>query len=465
MLWSALAVAAVTLLAGLTAGAVIRRNLINESESELLRQANATATLVLSAVRDAVPASDRADAVSVGRTLEIAKSVGGHDYVEARVVGLPGDRRGVLNIETPLLDALGADPLLDQISEVEVAGEPVLAYVRAVPFTARVEARIEIAIGRTEPLLSGNLLVRPLLLSLAAGAILAVILASWIANHVGRRLDRLEATSRAIAAGDFTVRAPVDGNDDVARLGGALNDMAVQLDASRRRERDFLMSVGHDLRTPLTTLRGYAEALDTGEVDAADLPRVGAVLHRQTDRLSRLVDDLTLLARLEAREFSLRPERVELTAHVRGVIDAHRPRADELGVGMRTELDEVGTAIVDPDRAGQILENLLSNALRYTPEGGAVTISLLDEVDKVVLAVADTGPGIDPEDLPRVFERLYVAQRYRPIRPEGSGLGLAIVNELTTAMGGLVSVASELGKGTTVSVALPRAGGVESSHP
>lgn len=456
VLWSALAVAAVTLLAGLVAGAAIRRNLVNESEAELLRQAEATATLIVVSIRDAVPATDRTNNVPIARTLEIARSVGGHDYVEARVSGVAAERLVVETPDTPLLDSFAGDPPLDQVTETDVDGEPVLAYARSIPFNSRSEARILIAIGRKEPLLAENILARPLLFSLGIGAILAVILASWVARQVGRRLERLEATSRSIADGDFSVRARVDGDDDVARLGAAFNDMVAQLDEGRRRERDFLMSVGHDLRTPLTTLRGYAEALDAGEIDNDDLSRVGAVLHRQTDRLSRLVDDLTLLARLEAREFTLRSEEVELTAHIRGLVESHRPRAEAMDVSLESAIAEVGMVQIDPDRVGQIVGNLLSNALRYTPEGGTVTVGLQGVVDTVALTVSDTGPGIDPEDLPRVFERLYVAQRYRPVRPEGSGLGLSIVKELTAALQGSVVVESDLGSGTRVIVEIPR---------
>jgi two-component system sensor histidine kinase BaeS len=446
----------VTLLAGVVAGAAIRRNLIQESEAELLRQAEATATLIVVSVRDALPSTDRANVVPVARTLEIARSVGGHDYVEARVIGVPGERVVIETPATPLIDSFSGDPPVDRIAETNVDGDPVLAYVRSVPFNARSDARILIAIGRTEPLLSENILTRPLLFSLGVGAILAVFLASGIARQVGKRLERVEAASMAIAAGDFSVRAPVDGTDDVARLGKAFNNMAAQLEEGRRRERDFLMSVGHDLRTPLTTLRGYAEALDTGQIAQDDLGRVGEVLHRQTDRLSRLIDDLTLLARLEAREFTLRPEEVGLAAHINGLVEGHRPRAEGMDVNLENAVAEVGLVYVDPDRIGQILGNLLSNALRYTPEGGTVTVSLQAVANTIALTVADTGPGIDPEDLPRVFERLYVAQHYRPVRPEGSGLGLSIVKELTTALGGSVVVESALGAGTKVSVEIPR---------
>lgn len=457
-MWSALAVAAITLVAGLIAGAAIGRNLVNESETEVLRQAEATATLILSSVRQNLPVDDEADGASILRTLEIAKAIGGHDYVEARVVGTERSRFSNFSLPaTPLLDALGPAPDLDTIVEIQVAEEPVLAYVRGVAITPRGEARMLIAIGRSEPLLASNLLIQPLLLSLGTGALLAAILASWVAGHVGRRLDELGDASLAIAAGDFTVRAPEDGNDDVARLGASFNEMVRQLEDGRRRERDFLMSVGHDLRTPLTTLRGYAEALDAGEIEQQDLDRVGGVLRRQTDRLSRLVEDLTLLARLEAREFTLRPEVVDLGPHIAGLVDAHQSRAAAMSVTLDLDVADVGMLEIDPDRVGQIVGNLVDNALRYTPDGGTVTTRLVSTAEQAVLSVEDTGPGIDREDLDRVFERLYVAQRYRPVRPEGSGLGLSIVKELVDAMGGSISVTSVLGQGTTVAVAFANA--------
>jgi two-component system sensor histidine kinase BaeS len=366
---------------------------------------------------------------------------------------------------TPLLDSMGDDPPVDQISSTEVDGEPVLAYARAIPLRPRGDAVVLIGIGRTEPLLATNILARPLLFSLGIGAILAIILANWVAGFLSQRLQRLETTSRTIAAGDFSARAPAEGSDDVARLAAAFNEMAAQLEESQRRERDFLMSVGHDLRTPLTTLRGYAEALQAGQVDEEDLPRVAGVLHRQTDRLSRLIEDLTLLARLEAREFTLRPEPVELSAHLGEIVESYRERAEHAHISLATQIADTGVVMIDPDRIGQIAGNLLTNAMRYTPEGGSVNVGLIGTPEEVVLTVGDTGPGIDPEDLPYVFERLYVAQRYRPLRPEGSGLGLTIVRELSDALGGAVSVDSALGEGTLVTVRLPRtapAGGATS---
>ena len=143
-----------------------------------------------------------------------------------------------------------------------------------------------------------------------------------------------------------------------------------------------------------------------------------------------------------------------MAAHLKEIVEAYRTRADELRLRLDASVEPIGEAFVDPDRLGQILGNLVDNAFRYTPEGGTVTVQLGAKPDGFVVTVADTGPGIDPEDVPRVFERLYVAQRYRPVRPEGSGLGLSIVKELVDAMGGMIDVASEPGRGTTVFVSL-----------
>jgi two-component system sensor histidine kinase BaeS len=127
-----------------------------------------------------------------------------------------------------------------------------------------------------------------------------------------------------------------------------------------------------------------------------------------------------------------------------------------LRIRLEVAVEPVGTVTLDPDRIAQILGNLIDNAFRYSPEGGSVTVRLAPQDQGFVVSVADTGPGIDPEDLPRVFDRLYVAQRYRPVRPEGSGLGLSIVKELVDAMGGSVAVASTPGRGTEVTVSMPQ---------
>ncbi|MFQ5554630.1 MAG: sensor histidine kinase [Acidimicrobiia bacterium] len=464
--WGGVLVAVVVLALAATAGAVIRQQLVRRSHDELTRQAEVAARLVQrtdlasfilgtdtgrQTRTDQRPARQETAALVIGRLLEVVKEVGGHDYLEAARVTPSG--LAVLVEDPEVLGQVPAGLENGNGLEIEVDGHPVIASVRTVPIGEG--AHLRIAFARDEPLLDTALFTRPLLFALIVGAVLALLLAFAVSRRLGKKLDPIEDAARAIADGDFGARVPVTERDELGRVAAAFNEMAGQLQGARERERDFLMSVGHDLRTPLTTIRGYAEALDGGDVEGDDLPRVAGVLHRQTDRLSRLVEDLMLLARLQAREFTLRPERVDVAAHLKEVVDGYRTRADEVRLRLDARLDPVGVGLIDPDRIGQMLGNLIDNAFRYTPEGGTVTIALARTVPGFEITVTDTGPGIDPEDVPRVFERLYVAQRYRPVRPEGSGLGLSIVKELSEAMGGVVSVASTPGQGTSVTVRLP----------
>lgn len=437
------------------------RNAVQEREREdLFRQSTVTANRIRLALAevDFEPGVDLAGRVvelssRVELILNEARDLGGHDIVEAALK--VGDEPAVALSENPqLLTQIPSDVTDRDVLSVVADGEAMLATVQRIPLE---QAGVEliVAIGTTEPLFPVQVFTRTLLLALGAGALVAAVLAILFSWTTGRRLKGLELASASIAAGDLSARAPVTGDDEITEVSLAFNDMAGQLEAARARERDFLMSVGHDLRTPLTTIRGYAEALDAGQVDADDLERVAAVLHTQTDRLSRLIEDFMLLARLEAQEFTLRPERVDLASHVKEIADGFLARADAAYVRLELDLEDVGRVVVDPDRIGQICGNLLDNAFRYTPEGGLVRLTLERIDGRLRISVGDSGPGITPEDLPRVFDRLYVAQRYRPIRPEGSGLGLAIVNELVAAMAGEVSVQSALGRGTTFSVTLP----------
>jgi two-component system sensor histidine kinase BaeS len=449
LLFGTMAVAAVTLVAGIIGGILIQREVRNAAQRELFRQGQVTAELVEREL-ERTPLRNRGQVAAV---LESVQLVGGHDFVEAALL-LPGGRVSPLGDDAVLIPKLPLEFADRGIVEVDVEGTAVLATVRRVSVGNRDRRDMVIAIGRIEDLGVASVITRTVLFALIAGALLAVALSIGLSKTLGSRLEAISGAARSYADGDFTARAPASGSDELAAVGRAFNDMAAELDDARRRERDFLMSVGHDLRTPLTTIRGYAEGLDTGAVPPEDIERVAGVIHVQTDRLSRLIEDLMLLARLEAREFTLRSEPVDLAAHIKETIDGARIRADAARVRIEADLQPVGLLPVDPDRVAQIVTNLIDNALRYTPEGGRVVVALEPTAVGARIVVADNGPGIEPEDLPHVFERLYVAQHYRPVRPEGSGLGLSIIKELIDAMGGVVEVTSQPGVGTAVSVVL-----------
>lgn len=452
--WGLVAVAvAVLAIGGGTAALLIKRSVDDSVRTEFARQAEATARVIeasLSGPRRG-PQSP-----AVAELLTVAALIGGHDYVQAARIGEGGAVEGV-GASQELIAQIPGDlvDLTQRVQfEAEVDGERITAY--AFPVRLGPRNTIVVVIGTNLELVPWGDAAARFLWALGLGVLLAALLAGWLARSLGHRLDPLRAASRRVAGGDLTARIPVDRRaDEITEVEGAFNEMADHLQAARLREREFLVSVSHDLRTPLTAIGGYSEAIGDGRVADDDLARVAAVIKGESDRLHRLVEDLMLLSRLEAREFTLRPERVDLGAHLNGVAAAFQERAAAAGVELVTETAPMPEAFIDPDRVAQIVGNLLENALRYSPAGGRVVLALGGEGDAARVSVADSGPGIEADDLPRIFDRLFVAQRYRPVRPEGSGLGLSIVKELVEAMHGQVTVQSAPGAGTTIVVRLP----------
>jgi two-component system sensor histidine kinase BaeS len=226
--------------------------------------------------------------------------------------------------------------------------------------------------------------------------------------------------------------------------------MAAQLARARETEQAFLLSVSHELKTPLTSIRGYAEGLADGALPPVE---AGETIRREAKRLERLVQDLLDLARMNRSAFEVHREEIDLAEGARDAAARYRGQAEAFGVELRLEAAEAAPAIGDADRALQVLSNLVENALRSTPAGGSVTVRAAPGL----LEVADTGPGLAPDELPRAFERFFLYRRYGAERAVGTGLGLAIVKELTEAMRGRVEVSNRPGGGLTFSVRLPLA--------
>ena len=288
----------------------------------------------------------------------------------------------------------------------------------------------------------------------------AVAVASVLGSRLTRPLRDAQRATRRIAAGDLSARLPEPrGDDELATLTRSINSMAEALERSRGLERQFLLSVSHDLRTPLTSIRGFAEAIAEGK--APDNAQAAAVITAESRRLERLVRDLLELAKLDARRFSLDVRATDVAEVVTETAEGFRPAADEAHV----RLDVVTNgraglvAAADPDRLAQVVANLVENALKFA--SGAITVGAARDDGAVVLWVADDGPGIPADDLPRVFERFFTSTR-APARQVGSGLGLSIVRELVDAMGATVRAEPTDGRGARMVVALKpwaRAGG------
>jgi signal transduction histidine kinase len=278
-------------------------------------------------------------------------------------------------------------------------------------------------------------------------SMLALAAAVLAAERLGRRITgplvAAEAVTRRIAAGDLAAQVPVPPRADAetASLAHSINIMAESLARARGLERNFLMSVSHDLRTPLTSIRGFAEAIADGAT--TDPRRAAQVIAAESRRLERLVGDLLDLSKLDARRFSFDLRRVDLGEVVADTGEGFRPAADELGLDLAVDGGPLGSVWVtaDPERLAQVVANLVENALKYA--GHRVRVAAAISEGQPVVWVDDDGPGIPPQDLHRVFDRLFMLSKH-PARRLGSGLGLAIVAELVQAMGGTVRAESPI---------------------
>jgi signal transduction histidine kinase len=290
---------------------------------------------------------------------------------------------------------------------------------------------------------------------LAAAAVvgLSLVVARWLARRLTRPIQAIRQVTASVAGGNFEARVAVEGDDELADLGRAVNQMAGDLQRSRALDQQFLLSVSHDLRTPLTAITGYAEALSDGATD--DPAHAGWVIGTHAGRLERLVGDLLDLAKLDANRFQLHLQLLDVAVVVGRTVAGLVPTAERYGLDLVFSSSAPAPARVDPDRLAQVVANLVDNALKFARTRVMVTVGT--GPGQVTATVTDDGPGIPAADLPHVFERLYVSSA-QPVRAENpSGMGLAIVRELATAMGGGVQAASGPGGGTTMTLRLPLA--------
>jgi len=301
---------------------------------------------------------------------------------------------------------------------------------------------------------SGALRDALLAAGLAAGLV-ALAVSLYVTRRVAAPVERLAVASRRLAAGHYQERVPAGGDDELGELAASFNEMAAALAATERRRRELIGDVAHELRTPVAVLEGYLEGVLDGVV--APDPATWARLHGEAGRLRRLIDDLQELSRAEAGQIPLDLRPVDPAVLAQAAVARLAGPFAEKGLALEADVPAgLPPVLADHDRAVQVLTNLLTNALRYTPAPGEVRLRLRPAGDAVAFTVTDTGVGIAAEHLPHLFERFYRVDKSRSRAAGGTGIGLTIARALVEAMGGRIWAESDgPDQGATFGFTLP----------
>jgi signal transduction histidine kinase len=333
---------------------------------------------------------------------------------------------------------------LEQGIEVEVEGQvvgTVLTTGEPPALTPREEqflARINLAL---------------LYAALGATAI-ALFLGVFLARRLTHPLRELTTATRAMAQGELEQQVPVRSQDELGELAAAFNQMSADLARANELRRQMTADIAHDLRTPLSVITGYTEALRDGVLPP--MPETFQTMHQEAEHLSLLVKDLRTLSLADAGELTLIHQLVHPRELLERTAAAYLPHAQQLEIALRVTAEaNMSPVNVDPERMAQVLGNLVSNALRYTPTGGQISLAATQRGSNVLLTVQDNGVGIAPDEVPRIFDRFYRGDKARQPYDGESGLGLAIAKSLVELHRGAITVESSLGEGTTFTVALP----------
>jgi len=287
-----------------------------------------------------------------------------------------------------------------------------------------------------------------------AAILIALFLGVFLARTFTRPLRELTIATRAMAKGDLDQQVPVRSQDELGELAASFNRMSADLARANELRRQMTADIAHDLRTPLSVIKGYTEGLRDGVLQPA--PETFQIIHQEAEQLSRLVEDLRTLSLADAGELTLTRQVVHPRELLERTAAAHLPRAQQLEIALQVAVDAALPSVrADPERMAQVLGNLVSNAIRHTPAGGQISLAAAQQGNNVLLTVQDNGVGIAPDKLRRVFTRFYRGDEARQAHEGESGLGLAIAKSLVELHDGTISVESTLGEGTTFAIALP----------
>jgi two-component system, OmpR family, sensor kinase len=434
------------------AGRLFQQHIRSQSLSELKRDARGLTELY---ARQAIRASDEGRSAPDFAAAELEKATGARLFYVGVPI-FPGQASGLRELPQSSVDwdALQEGRVITfdftppgEHKSFLAVGQPLrLGSAKSPTFGALIVAK-----PKTELTHGWFQLVELLFVALGIGLIVSGVLAWYLSRRIATPVLALSEAADRVAEGKYDIAVPqVPGSGEVSHLAERFRQMASRLSEAEEQERNFLMSVSHELRTPLTAIRGHVDALREGLIqDPVTRDASLEVIAAEADRLERLVGDVLDLAKLDAHRFTLLREEVDMGSLIEQVYAAFGEEAKRRGIDYRCQADTSPVIVTDGDRVFQIVSNLVSNAFRWTPDGGRVSLALGSSNGTVSVSVADTGPGIKQQEQERIFRPFWSRDG------SGTGLGLAIARELALALGGRIVLKSEPGEGSRFDLVLP----------
>jgi signal transduction histidine kinase len=301
-----------------------------------------------------------------------------------------------------------------------------------------------------------NTVQQGLIISSLVTLLIALTLGGILILSFTRPIRKLANATEAVAGGELGFQVEINSRDELGRLATSFNSMSADLEKADRIRKQMTADIAHDLRTPLSVLHGYTEAMSEGKLTGN--PDIYRVMHQQAQHLNYLIDDLRTLSLLDSGELNFQIQNINPLFILQQTTDAFHPIALEKDIGLTLDIEgSLPQVNLDPDRLTQVLGNLVNNAIHILSAGGKIKITAGFDEDSLVIQVMDDGPGIQAEDLPQIFDRFYRVDKYRQPDEGSSGLGLAITKNLVEAQGGTITAESEPGKETTFTIKFPAA--------
>jgi signal transduction histidine kinase len=434
------------LIAAVVALRLFQGYVLNRSKADLRREAVGLTEVF---AQQAITANDTGALPRIARQLERAT---GDRLFYVGVSPVPGKNVGLELLPQSTVDWRSGRTITFEFTPPR-ANKTYVAVARPLKLEKKGPAFGDLIVAKPKTELTQQLI--PLLERLALASLGGILVAGLLGWYLSRRITRpVLALSRAtdeIARGSYEVDLPeVRGGDEIGHLAGSFRQMAARLSDAERQERNFLMSVSHELRTPLTAIRGHVDALREGVAEDPEAREASLeVIAREGARLERLVGDVLDLAKLEAHRFTVHTEEVDMERLCDQAYNAFGEEARRRSIEYAKRFEAQPTIFSDGDRVLQIISNLLSNAFRWTPDGGRVQLELSASNGRVSVAIDDSGPGVAIEEQERIFRPFWSRD------DSGTGLGLAIAHELAAALGGSIGLDSRPGEGSRFELVLP----------